>query len=459
MSTAIRACRRDTSRTPEAALAELRYSRSRDDDLARRTRAALLETRTSRLRLGIAKKPVFVKIGPGIGLGYRRNQTAGTWVLRVANGKRGNWTRAIAAADDFADADGNMVLDFWQAQDRARALARAKGDGDSPDDLPITVSQALDRYKADLTTRGGDTGNVERIRIHLSATLLTKDVALLPSRDLRKWRDNLVTKLAPATVNRTAAAFKAALNLAADHDDRIANRHAWGTGLASIPDAEHSRNVILPENTIRLIIAAAYRDSLEFGLLIEVAAVTGARVSQLANLETVDLQGERSDPRLMMPTSRKGTGTKKIGRRPVPIPSPLAVKLHDLATGRPSSAPLLIKPDQNFGKNGIEPSPAPSYRRWKKSDHSRLFARAVRAAGLDPAKVTMYALRHSNIVRQILAGVPLRVVAVNHDTSVGMLERTYSRYIGDHADALARVALLDTTATPDRNVVPMTSRM
>ena len=96
----------------------------------------------------------------------------------------------------------------------------------------------------------------------------------------------------------------------------------------------------------------------------------------------------------------------------------------------------------------FQPSPAPSYRRWEKSDHSRLFARAVRAAGLDPAKVTMYALRHSNIVRQILAGVPLRVVAVNHDTSVGMLERTYNRYIGDHADALARVALLDTTTTP-----------
>jgi integrase len=277
--------------------------------------------------------------------------------------------------------------------------------------------------------------------------------------DLRKWRDDLVTKLAPATVNRTAAAFKAALNLAADHDDRIANRRAWATGLASIPDAEQSRNVILPENTIRLIIAAAYRDSAEFGLLIEVAAVTGARVSQLANLETADLQGERSDPRLMMPNSRKGKGTKKIGRRPVPIPPPLAVKLHDLAKGRAPSAPLLIKPDQNFGKNGVESSPTPSYRRWKKSDHSRLFARAAKVAGLDPAMVTMYALRHSNIVRQILAGVPLRVVAVNHDTSVGMLERTYSRYIGDHADALARVALLDTTAMPDRNVVPMTSRI
>ena len=426
--------------------------------MARRTRAALHETRTSRLKLPIAKKPVFVKIGPGIGLGYRRNQTAGTWVLRVANGKRGNWTRAIATADDFADADGSTVLDFWQAQDRARALARTEGDGESPDN-PITVSQALDRYRADLKTRGGDIGNVERIRIHLSATLLTKDVALLASRDLRKWRDDLATKLAPATVNRTAAAFKAALNLAAEHDDRIANRRAWETGLASIPDAEQSRNVILPENTIRLIIAAAYRDSPEFGLLIEVAAVTGARVSQLANLETADLQGERSDPRLMMPTSRKGKGTKQIGRRPVPIPPPLAMKLHDLTKGHPPSAPLLIKPHQNLRKNSVEPTPALAYRRWNKSDHSRLFTRAIEATGLDPGKITMYALRHSNIVRQILAGVPLRVVAVNHDTSVGMLERTYSRYIGDHADALARVALLDTSAMHDENVVPLASSM
>jgi hypothetical protein len=55
----------------------------------------------------------------------------------------------------------------------------------------------------------------------------------------------------------------------------------------------------------------------------------------------------------------------------------------------------------------------------------------------------MYALRHSSIVRQILAGVPVRVVAAIHDTSVVMIERTYSRFIADHADALARGALLD----------------
>ena len=74
---------------------------------------------------------------------------------------------------------------------------------------------------------------------------------------------------------------------------------------------------------------------------------------------------------------------------------------------------------------------------------------------MDPGEVTIYALRHSNIVRQILAGVPIRVVAVNHDTSVAMIERTYSRYIGDHSDQLARGVLLDTSAPPGGNVVPM----
>jgi hypothetical protein len=52
-------------------------------------------------------------------------------------------------------------------------------------------------------------------------------------------------------------------------------------------------------------------------------------------------------------------------------------------------------------------------------------------------------VRHSNIVRQLLANVPIRIVAVTHDTSVQMIEKTYSRHIGDHTDALARPALLD----------------
>ena len=52
-------------------------------------------------------------------------------------------------------------------------------------------------------------------------------------------------------------------------------------------------------------------------------------------------------------------------------------------------------------------------------------------------------MRHSSIVRQLLVGVPTRVVAAHHDTSIVMLERTYSKFIGEHSDALTRRALLD----------------
>jgi hypothetical protein len=69
-------------------------------------------------------------------------------------------------------------------------------------------------------------------------------------------------------------------------------------------------------------------------------------------------------------------------------------------------------------------------------------------------------LRHSNIVRQLLGGVPVRVVAVNHDTSVAMLERTYSRYIGDHSDNLSRRAMLDLDVAPSAaNVVSIPRRV
>jgi integrase len=400
--------------------------------MARSTRGGKLETREGRLKLRVAKKPVFVKIAPGVGLGYRRNRTAGTWTVRVADGAGGNWIKAIGSADDFEDADGKDVLDFWQAQDRARAVARAGSDNGDGDARPATVALALDRYEADLKTRGGHVGNVTRVRVHLSDALASKRVALLASRDLRSWRDELSKKLAPATVNRTANALRAALNLAADNDERIMSRQAWEIGLATIPNAEESRNVILPEETVRSIIARAYEQSAEFGLLVEVAAVTGARVSQLARLEAQDVQAGRADPRLMMPSSRKGRGQRKILRRPVPIPAALAARLKELVADKNASDPILEKP-----------SGAP----WKNADHLRSFRRTAKAAGLDPSEVTMYALRHSNIVRQILAGVPIRVVAVNHDTSIAMLERTYSRNIGDFSDALARKGLLDTSAS------------
>jgi hypothetical protein len=81
----------------------------------------------------------------------------------------------------------------------------------------------------------------------------------------------------------------------------------------------------------------------------------------------------------------------------------------------------------------------------------------VAAAGLDPDTVTMYSLRHSAIVRELLLNIPIRIVAATHDTSVAAIEAHYSRHIGEHSDELSRRALLQ-DAPAAGNVIPIAGR-
>jgi len=223
--------------------------------MARKVRASGLETRTARLKRAIAKKPEFVRIAPGVSLGYRRNATAGTWVARVADGRGGNWTKGIGTADDHDEADGDTVLDYWQAQDRAKQVARSGKDLAIPTPQAVetatTLRTALDRYEADLRTRGGDVGNAVRVRRHLIDAMLDRPVNELSLNALRVWRDGLTAKkrrkpdetgdeskgdpLAPSGVNRLCTALKAALNLAADLDPESAAATHGNRDLRAFP--------------------------------------------------------------------------------------------------------------------------------------------------------------------------------------------------------------------------------
>jgi integrase len=471
--------------------------------MPRHTRHYGLENRSARLKRAITPKPLFIKIGPGLSLGYRRNAASGSWVLRAADGRGGNWTQTLGRADDHDTADGLTVFDFWQAQDAARKLIRSGAGRDEDTSKLLTVKQAIDQYKIDLAARGGDTGPVMRVANDLPAKVSEKVVGLVLARDLRAWRDSLLKRgLAAASVNRLVSALKASLNHAADLDERIPSRRAWERGLLTLPDAVESRNVVVPEAGVRKIVECAYAEHERFGLYVEVLATTGARASQAARLDVDDLQDDRDDPRLMMPSSKKGRGKKKILRRPVPIPPSLAARLRQAAGQRLGHTPLLLKPEytdrtkpaqdreamaravvedgmsliavarkfntrpmtvarwalhlRQKGAEGVRSRPVPrDDQRWRKSDHSRPFAKVVEAAGLDPTEVTVGALRHTHITRQLIAGTPTRVVAANCDTSVAMLEKTYSRYIADFSDAIARRALLDMAAQPVDNVIPL----
>jgi integrase len=412
-----------------------------------RPRAPKLENPTARRKLPVRKKPYYVAISPGVFLGYCRNEGHCKWSVRVVRG-RAEWTDRFATTDDLEPANGRDVLNYWQAVDQARALAR--GTDDVPESKPLTVEDALDAYERDLKTRGADPANAQRARKHLTATLASKPVMLLSTQDLRHWRDGLVAKgVEPATINRTRAGLRAALELAATLDPRIINREAFRVGLKGLRNTKTARRAVLPDADVLRIVEAAYQEDRAFGILVEVLAQTGARISQAAWLTCGDLQADGPDPRLLLPTSYKGRGEKERQQVPVPITASLAALLDELRRDRPRDAPLQLKGDGT---------------RWlatNKSEQWGIFREVAEGAGFDPDVITCYALRHSSICRALLKGVPVSVVAKLHDTSSDEIEAHYAAYILDVAgDVLARKGLLRLEASPtaDNNVVTLPGR-
>jgi integrase len=414
-------------------------------------RKIALETPTARAKLVARKASYFVRVAPHIALGYRRNQSGfGTWSVRFADGSASGWLKRFGVADDMERANDKTVFSYDQALKQARDLARGEADTETAATgfAPITVDGALTAYAADLEARGACTYNAGYPRKYLSSAMLAKPVALLDPKELRAWRDGLLAKgLTPSTVVRYAKALKAALKLAASHDARIENRSAWKIGLEALPDATVARNVILKDRDVSRFVAAAYAHDAKLGLYVDVLATTGARPSQAARLLVNDFHGG-ANPKLSMPRSAKGGSknrTKRMNERiSVPITEALAAKLKAAAKGRAAQAPLLLQDDG-------QP--------WGGSDAYREDVRElVKGLKLDPDEVTMYALRHSSIVRALVRNVPIRIVAATHDTSVVEIERTYSKYITDHTDDISRAALLhhEPARGTKNNVVAMT---
>lgn len=414
--------------------------------MARKVRYDAFESRSARLnKFKIRPRPYSgPSLARGILLMYRRNKTNGTWVLKASDGHGGYWTKAIALADDYEDADGKAVLTYDQARDAAKKLAR--GENGSTDCAPITIDGALKDYRRDLEARSANGYNAEHPRLHLTTVLLAKPIAVLTSKELKVWRDSLLGRMAPATVNRLCRCVCAALSLAAQHDQRIKNRDAWEIGLADLPDAQEARNVIISDDKVREFVAAAYALDEQFGLLTDTLAITGTRPSQVVRLRVEDLHDHPMRPKLMMPKSGKGGGRnrsqKKVERFSVPITVQLAARLKAAAKDRADHEALLLQSDGSpWSKN-----PGQNYHRQ--------VDKVVASIGLS-ADVTMYALRHSSVVRMLLRNVPIRLVASLHNTSVAMIEKHYSRYIVEHSDEISRHALLQHEWPAGENVVAL----
>lgn len=370
----------------------------------------------------------------------------------------------LAAADDALGANGIDTLSFNQAVGAARKLVGIRrAEVETAARGPVeTVKTAVDSYilerenkeLAHLGSRGARRDSRSRLTRHVlsSEPLAAKPLFELTEKDLRDWRNGLSPALAPATKRRLINDLRAALNRAGRRSraqlPAAFEREVRG-GLAvddPMPPVPRSMQ-ILTDDEVRRIVEAAKRkdqaadwDGALFRLILMLAA-TGARFSQLTRMSVADAQLRQR--RLLVPVSMKGRGEKAVTRIAVPIGDDVIANLEPAVKLRGQDDPLLLRPrwkqltPTKWQKVGADV--------WKNaSELTRPWKTIVAEAGL-PAETVPYALRHSSIVRSLRVGLPTRLVAASHDTSVEMIESHYSAHVVSAFEELSARAIVPLT--------------
>lgn len=408
------------------------------------------------------KKTYWRGIDPDTHLGYRKAARGGHWVVRWYRGAGDYEQATLAKADDAFPANGVDVLDFTQAIREAKNFVSARrqeclAQSDGP---ALCVSDAIHAYlikrekreKAQLGSEALKRDARSRLAKYVLAYPLSA-LALheLHENHLQNWRRSLPERLAPTTILRLIGDLKAALNDAASQYRRklpadFALIIKEGLKLSEPREANARRQILNEEEVKRLILAARHVDIAgrwegDLYHLILLLAATGARFSQIRRLLVSDLQIDAC--RVMIPTSRKGAGGKRVEKIAVPLSEEVIIELAPLIKGRASRAPLL----ERWRHTQISPMEWSRERRgpWNHaSEMTRPWAQIIEQSGLFFPNDTLlpYALRHSSIVRGLRAGLPTRLVAALHDTSVLMIEKHYAAYVVDALHELAARAVM-----------------
>jgi integrase len=422
-----------------------------------------IDTAAKRARLSQRKNPYWQGISGGRGgvsLGYRKGRGAGIWVVKVVIDRERTEERLGVADDEGAGTD---ALNFPAAVSAALqwgrqqvAIVEASREATREATVP-TVWSAVEAYAAKRKKNGGREGSEAHLVSHipidskfaktrmarLTAKVIEDWVAQLQrlpkTKDKNKVEDpEALPPLEPGTRNRLLGDLRAALNAAAERHRRELPGHIQaeikaGTRIEPLP--EEARKQLLIDQQVRAIVEGAFEIDEDFGYLVPIAAVTGARYSQIVRLKVADIQIAKG--RIMMPGSRKGRKRKPHPPAAIPISEEVMDRLRPLLGGRAAVEVLLWRWVQKRVAN--PPRWIKDKRRtWGSAfEVKNYWAKTVELSGV-PDDTIMYALRHSSIVRGLIAGLPVRLVAALHDTSIIMIEKHYSAFIIDMTEELAR---------------------
>jgi integrase len=361
-------------------------------------------------------------VSQGRHIGYRRPEKeggAGIWFARVIwkdeKGKNLIRKERLGVADDHLAADGEDILSFSQAQQKAepvfeKVLRILKGECDVPRRKGVyTIGMACDDYLADYVRRG------KKCLKHCSAMISNRirptfeavDLARLRPMMIEDWKHAITTtgrmyhpprhgqaKQAPPprapdeirarmnTANRCLTVLLAILNFA-HRQGKISTKDGW-------IQIKHYRNVsgvrnrfLKPEEQVRLVNSSepGFRELLAGGMH------TGCRLGELHALRVKHVNLE--DQVIYIADSKSGKP------RYVPLTKQGGAFFGSLIAGREGE-------DHVFLKSNGKP--------WTPSVHHRMMVRACKEAKIE--HLSYYeASRHTYAANLVRLGVPLHVVA------------------------------------------------
>ncbi len=417
--------------------------------MARSQRSGKLETRTARLKLPQGKSE-FLTIGKGLALGYRRTEGEyGTWQARAWNGSRYHY-RSIGRADDFQDANGEGVLDFYQAQGAARNFYEEVLRGGAPVKKDVTVQQAADRYLAWFREhRKGVKMAESAVRAHITPALGDRRLADLTTADLRTWVDRLATKAARlrtsklskklnlrpaaeskdekrarrASANRILSVLKAILNRAFQ-DGLVADDSAWRK-VKPFPKVDEARIRYLSDAEATRLLNAC---PLDLRRLVRAALLTGTRWGELATLKVADMN---------LKTAQIYIAESKSGKpRHIPMNPEGVAHFKKLIDGKTGDALVLTRAD---GKQ------------WGHNHHVRALDAACEVAKISPA-VSFHELRHTYASHLANAGVDLLTISKLLGHADTRITSKHYAHLADKTLALAVMKLPNFEVKSKKNI-------
>ena len=278
--------------------------------MPRTVRDARLESRAARTRLTVRKEPYWRSISEGWHLGYYKGKREGTWVARFRPRGGTYEKKRLGRADDIEDTNGDTILDYKQAQEKAREWFRAKeqeavGNG-AEDPSSYTVCKATADY---LEWFRGEKKSIRDTEYAVNAFILPEfgdlEVGKLTSQDIRNWHHSVASKpprlrtrrgveqryrrqndddpdtprRRKATANRILTILKAALNHAY-RDEHVPSDKAWRR-VQPFKDVDAARlRYLTQDECVRLVNAC----ELDFRRLVQGALFTGCRYGELTAL-------------------------------------------------------------------------------------------------------------------------------------------------------------------------------